>query len=143
MSVCVFLNLHTQTQNTLIAMIVYRQNDVEIQTEGLSTFFASNKPTSTSSSTLTRPVVPKNGSTGKSQSDAVLPFFGTTGNSVKSAFSNFESSQKSHSDAVLPKNGSILINTINDTTTDTINDTAIGTTQRTDEKNERRYWGIF
>ncbi len=57
-------------------------------------------PTSISSSKSVRPVVPKNGSTGKSQSDAVLP-----------------------------KNGSILINTIKDITNDTINDTSIGTTQ--------------
>ena len=57
-------------------------------------------PTSIASRTLARPVVPKNGS---------------TGNSVKTAFSNFESSQKSHSDAVLPKNGSILINTTHET----------------------------
>lgn len=76
--------------------------------EGLSTFFASNKPTSTSSSTLTRPVVPKNGSTGKSQSDAVLP-----------------------------KNGSILINTINETDNEIINDTSIGFAQQTDGKNSQ------
>lgn len=56
-------------------------------------------PTSISSSTSMRAVLPKNGTTGKSQSDAVLP-----------------------------KNGSILINTINDTTTETINDTSIGFT---------------
>ena len=49
-------------------MIVYRQNDVEIQTkssskvlkEGLSTFFAKKMPTSISSSTSMRPVCTKN-----------------------------------------------------------------------------------
>lgn len=89
------------------------------------------------------PVVPKNGSTGKSQSDAVLPKNGTTGNSVKTAFSNFESSQKSHSDAVLPKNGSILINTINETDNEIINDTSLGFAQQTDAKKRKGNTGGF
>ena len=100
-------------------------------------------PTSIASRTLARPVVPKNGSTGKSQFDAVLPKNGTTGNSVKTAFSNFESSQKSHSDAVLPKNGSILINTTNETDKETINDTSSGAVQRTDEKKAKGDTGGF
>ena len=41
---------------------------------------------------------------------------------------------------VCTKNEHILINTINDTTTETINDTSIGTIQ---PKNKRRCWGIF
>ena len=74
----------------------------------------------------------------------VVPKNGTTGNSVKSAFSNFESSQKSHSDAVLPKNGSILINTtINETDNETINDTSIGFAQQTDEKKAKGDTGGF
>ena len=61
-----------------------------------------------------RAVVPKNGSTGKSQSDAVLP-----------------------------KNGSILINTINETDKETINDTTIGFAQQTDEKKQKEILGDF
>nr|WP_248630206.1 hypothetical protein [Enterococcus cecorum] len=95
----------------------------------LSTFFANNMPTSISSSTLARPVVSKNESTGKSQYNAVVSKNESTGNSVKSTFSNCESSQKSQSDAVVSKNETMLINTIKDTTTETINDTSIGTTQ--------------
>ena len=85
-------------------------------------------PTSISSSTSMRAVVPKNG---------------TTGNSVKSAFLNCESSPKSQSDAVLPKNGSILINTINETDKETINDTTIGFAQQTDEKKQKEILGDF
>lgn len=45
--------------------------------------------------------------------------------------------------AVLPKNGSILINTINDTTTETINVTSIGFAQQTDEKKAKGDTGGF
>ncbi|MCJ0588649.1 hypothetical protein MMI99_11770, partial [Enterococcus cecorum] len=83
----------------------------DLSKESLSRFFDKEMVSAFKEKQSSYPVVPKNGSTGKSQSDAVVPKNGTTGNSVKSAFSNFESSQKSHSDAVLPKNGSILINT--------------------------------
>ncbi|GAB6386303.1 hypothetical protein [Enterococcus cecorum] len=89
------------------------------------------------------PVCTKNEHTGKSQSDAVRTKNDHTGNSVKSTFSNLDTSQNSQSDAVCTKNEHILINTIKDTTTETINDTSIGTIQRTDEKKEKRYWGIF
>ncbi|WP_171335355.1 hypothetical protein [Enterococcus cecorum] len=109
----------------------------DLTKEGLSTFFANNMPTSISSNTFARPVVSKNESTGKFQSNAVVSKNESTGNSVKSTFSNFESSQKSQSDAVVSKNETILINTIKDTTTETINDTSIGTIQRTDEKNSQ------
>ena len=71
-------------------------------------------PTSIASRTLARPVVPKNGSTGKSQFDAVLP-----------------------------KNGSILINTTNETDKETINDTSSGAVQRTDEKKAKGDTGGF
>ena len=60
------------------------------------------------------PVVPKNGSTGKSQSDAVLP-----------------------------KNGSILINTINETDNEIINDTSLGFAQQTDAKKRKGNTGGF
>jgi hypothetical protein len=71
-------------------------------------------PTSISSRTLSRPVVLKNGSTRKSQSDVVLP-----------------------------KNGSILINTINETDNETINNTSIGFAQQTDEKTKGDTGGFF
>ena len=110
----------------------------DLSKESLSRFFDKEMVSAFKEKQSSYPVVPKNGSTGKSQSDAVVPKNGTTGNSVKSAFSNFESSQKSHSDAVLPKNGSILINTtINETDNETINDTSIGFAQQTDEKNSQ------
>ena len=109
----------------------------DLSKESLSRFFDKEMVSAFKEKQSSYPVVPKNGSTGKSQSDAVVPKNGTTGNSVKSAFSNFESSQKSHSDAVVSKNETILINTIKDTTTETINDTSIGTIQRTDEKNSQ------
>ena len=67
--------------------------------------------TSTASRTLARPVVSKNESTGESQSDAVVS-----------------------------KNETIIINTINETDKETNNDTSIGTAPR---NNKRRYWGIF
>ncbi len=61
--------------------------------------------TSIASRTLARPVVSKNESTGESQSDAVVS-----------------------------KNETIIINTINETDKETINDTSSGAVQRTDEK---------
>lgn len=41
---------------------------------------------------------------------------------------------------VVSKNETMLINTINETDKETINDTSIGFAQ---QKNKRRYWGIF
>ena len=105
----------------------------DLTKEGLSTFFAKNMPTSISSRTSVHPVCTKIEHTGKSQSDAVCTKNEHAGNSVKSTFSNFETSQKSQSDAVCTKNERILINTIKDTTTETINDTSIGFAQQTDE----------
>ena len=101
-------------------------------------------PTSISSSTSVHPVCTKNEHTGKSQSDAVRTKNDHTGNSVKSTFSNLDTSQNSQSDAVCTKNEHILINTINETDKETINDTSSGAVQRTDaKKSKRRYWGIF
>ena len=89
------------------------------------------------------PVCTKNDHTEKSQSDAVRTKNNHTGNSVKSTFSNFESSQKSQSDAVCTKNEHILINTIKDTTTETINDTSIGTAPRNNKKTKGDTGGFF
>ena len=44
---------------------------------------------------------------------------------------------------VVPKNGSILINTIKDTTTETINDTSIGTAPRNNKKTKGDTGGFF
>ena len=73
---------------------------------------------------LIRPVVPKNGSTGKSPSDTVVPKNGSTRNLERTTFINSKSAQKSQSEAVVPKNGTLLINTNNDTNIDTNKDTS-------------------
>ena len=72
-----------------------------------------------------------------------MPTSISSSTSIRSVCTKNEHTGKSQSDAVLPKNGSILINTTNETDKETINDTSSGAVQRTDEKKAKGDTGGF